>query len=233
PTYDGQVHEIELVRGHLLGRYNLGQRLSVGGTRQPGTYLLYFPADDYCVYVLNVDPKREPAQRRCEAVLYSRHPSASLRSEPILAAWDNPTGPQGYLILPRAQGLDAVELQTYRLPLLDSNARPLTMEPAPRTRGWTWFPPYHDPEKLALATDAGVFDLFGIGQLRNQDAPLFRVLHQEARGGPSADALGRRGRSQVVHVQENDFWVLAQGRLQRLRLTFDRRSGPRVISVWE
>jgi outer membrane protein assembly factor BamB len=247
PTYDGQVHEIELVRGHLLGRYNLGQRLSVGGARQPGTHLLYFPADDYCVYVLNVDPKLPPQQRRCEAVLYSRHPSGSLRSEPILAAWENPAGPaQGYLILPRAQGLDAVELQTYGLPLGAPDARPLPMEPAPRVRGWTWFPPYHDPEKLALATDAGMFDLFGIRQLRNQDAPLFHVLHEEVRAatvrerpalplpdGRGSSSLQRRGRSQVVHVQENDFWVLAQGRLQRLRLTFDRQKGPHVVAVWE
>ncbi|HXG10005.1 MAG TPA: PQQ-binding-like beta-propeller repeat protein [Gemmataceae bacterium] len=233
PTYDGKVHEIELARGQPLGHYDLGQPLSVGGARQPGTYLLYFPADDYCVYVLNVDPR----QRCCEKILYSRHPSGSLRSEPILTSWgEQPMGggPQGYLILSQTHGLDAMELRVFSLPLQDPDAQPLAMQPQPRVRGWTWFPPHHDPEKLALITDAGVLSLFGIRQLRNQDNPLFPLVPEVSSPIKEPEiGVNRRGRAQVVHAQENDFWVLAQGRLQRMQLTFDRRTGPRVIPVWD
>ena len=30
----GDIHEIELIKGTLLGRYHLGSKLTVGGTRQ-------------------------------------------------------------------------------------------------------------------------------------------------------------------------------------------------------
>src|SRR5207237_1402152 len=44
-TYDGVIHEIELIGGKLLGRYELGEpgrrpRLTVGGTRQENTNLI-------------------------------------------------------------------------------------------------------------------------------------------------------------------------------------------------
>ena len=68
PTYDGKVHEIELVQGKLLGTFDLGQPLTVGGVRDPNTNLLYFPADDFCVYVLDVS--QQP--KKCVAVLIHR-----------------------------------------------------------------------------------------------------------------------------------------------------------------
>lgn len=241
PTYDGQVHEIELAHGQPLGRYRLGQRLSFGGVRQPGTQLLYFAADDLCVYVLNVDPRLPPDRRRCEAVLYSGHPSGSLRSEPILASWGehpdapaDPGMPQGYLILSQTNSLDSMELRVFGLPLTDPHSRPLSIQPRPQTRGWTWFSPYHDPEKLALATDAGVLSLFGIRQPGNDDLPLFSILGDDVHlGGTRNETAHHRGRAQVVHVQENDYWVLAQGRLQRWQLTFDRKAGPKMTAVWK
>src|SRR5262249_46969688 len=50
PTYDGKVHVLELSQGKLLGWYDLGQRLSLGGAHQEGTSLIYFPADQRRVY---------------------------------------------------------------------------------------------------------------------------------------------------------------------------------------
>src|SRR5262249_32238684 len=77
-TLNGEVHEIELAEGKLLGRSLLRQRLTLGGTRDPGTNRVFFPADNGCVYVLDV------ARRRCDNILYSRHPAGSLRGEAIL-----------------------------------------------------------------------------------------------------------------------------------------------------
>src|SRR5258708_35921395 len=54
PTLGGTVDEIEIVGGRRLGHYRLGQRLAVGGARQEGTSLVYFPGDEFCVYVLDV-----------------------------------------------------------------------------------------------------------------------------------------------------------------------------------
>src|SRR5262249_33587854 len=72
-THDGYVHEIELDGGKEQGRYNLGQSLSLGGTRREGTSHVYFPADDNCVYVLDV------ANHTCHAILYTGHGAGSLR----------------------------------------------------------------------------------------------------------------------------------------------------------
>src|SRR5262249_54110054 len=77
-AYDGFVHEIELAGGKQLGRYVLGQRLPWGGARGVDSKPLSFPADDSCIYVLDV------SQNRCVTILYDGPPSGSLRSEPIV-----------------------------------------------------------------------------------------------------------------------------------------------------
>ncbi|HZT83305.1 MAG TPA: PQQ-binding-like beta-propeller repeat protein [Gemmataceae bacterium] len=235
PTYDGQVHEIELARGHLLGRWNLGQRLTVGGARQEGTGLVYFPADDFCVYVLDVERKR------CQAVLYSGHPAGSLRCEPIVAAGRDPAMPS-FLILAQTEGLDALHLRTFALPIQDRHAKPLAMQPEPRLRGWSWFAPYHDLENVVLVTDAGKLGLFGIRQARNQDNPLFpRVPPQAGSGelGVDLDSLlppegAARSRAQIAHAAaEDNFWVLANGKLGRLEVLFTDAAGPQVFPARE
>ena len=38
---------------------------------QPGTSLAYFPADEFCLYVIDV------AKRTCANILYTRHPAGS------------------------------------------------------------------------------------------------------------------------------------------------------------
>src|SRR5260370_348518 len=54
PGYGGRVEEIEVNDGALRGYYELGQPLTVGGVWQPGTSLVYFAADNFCVYALDV-----------------------------------------------------------------------------------------------------------------------------------------------------------------------------------
>jgi PQQ-like domain len=231
PTYDGQVHEIDLLKGQLIGRYQLGQRLTRGGVRQPRTPLVYFPADDSCVYVLNVDTKK------CEAILYSDHPAGSLRGEPLIVGASNAAGdPGGWLILNQTQGLDSVQLRVFELPVKPGATGEVKLQRPPILPGWTWFPPHHDGEKLAMLSDAGTLGLFGIRQVRNRDPALFPWL-------PGSDAwdLGPflhaptkvRGRSEVVQVQGNDIWVLANGRLQRLQLVWDGMNGLTALPAWK
>jgi outer membrane protein assembly factor BamB len=245
PTADGLVHEIELAKGKLVGRFDLGQPLSVGGVRQQGTKLVYFAADHSCVYVLDVD------KHECQTVLYTDHLAGSLRGEPVIAAWTEPdlNGKPvslGYLFLCMTDSPDAMQLRTYALPVQDPHAAPVAMTPLPRLSGWTWFPPHHDAEKLALVSDAGMLGLFGIRQFHHdEDNPLFPMVLPD----PKAKSIGidlrpflhvekaetrERGRAQIAHAaEENNFWVLAQGKLNRLRLLLDANAGPTVFPGWE
>lgn len=231
-TYSGEVHEIELIEGRLLGRYLLGQPLTAGGTPEPGSRRVYFPADDGCVYVLDV------AARRCDAVLYTRHPAGSLRSELAIIPPGGADAP-GYLVLTQANGLDGVRLRVWDLPVQDGRrAAERALKPPVELSGWTAFTPYHDPEKMVLLSDAGVLGLFGIRQPNNRDQPLFPLLRGAGlsldsllRDGPARGPLPR-GRAEVVEVQGNDLWVLAGGRLQRLRLGWGQAIGPELVPVW-
>src|SRR5205823_9076417 len=107
------------------------------------------------------------------------HPSGSLRSEPVVVPprerrpGDLPTG---YLILNQTAGLDDMQLRVFKLPITDSHAPPVALDPPPRLRGWTWFRPFQDGEKLVCLSDAGRLGLFGIAQAGNRDQALFPLL---------------------------------------------------------
>jgi outer membrane protein assembly factor BamB len=229
PTYSGRVDEIELGGGKLLGYYQLGQPLTVGGARQEGTALVYFPADNFTVYVLDADA------RACAGVLYTGHPSGSLRSAPVVmrdpAAPSAPGSRQesGYLLLVQAEGLEAVKLRAFKLkvPIVDPDQRAL--EPELVLRGWSWFPPYHDGERLALASDAGLLGLYGIGQKGNRDPFLSPLLKTEVHVGAGSSV---KGRALIVHADAENFWVLAHGRLHRLQMTSSPTRGPELQARW-
>jgi outer membrane protein assembly factor BamB len=243
PTFDGQIHEIELARGLLLGRYTLGEgvKLSVGGVHQPGSNRIYFPGDEWCVYVIDVDT------HKCETILYTKHHSGSLRGEPVLASWTEPGENRqvihrGYLFLGVTEDLNSMRIRAYPLPIEDPRAPPLPMNPDPRVRGWSWFPPYQDAEKIVQVTDDGMLGLFGIKQKRNEDNPLFLLVppdpKQKGGFGYNLNDLLKpktnlRGRSLIAYVEEPDnFWVLAHGELQRLQLLMTLKQGPMVRAVW-
>jgi outer membrane protein assembly factor BamB len=235
PTLSGEVHEIEVDRGELLGRYRLGQSLSLGGARFGDSKQIFFPGDESCVYVVDVE------KRSCQAVLYTDHEAGALRGEPILLPSEEDPAQPGYLVLSLAHGLDATLLRTFRLLPPNPNAAPGAPDsrlrsdpvamPERRLRGWPWFPPYRDPEKLVTVTDAGVLGMFGIVQKDNKDDPLFPLVRlkdqEEGTVALTGQAAGR-GRAQVVYARENDFWVLARGRL--LHYTWNLGpAGPRVV----
>jgi outer membrane protein assembly factor BamB len=223
PTYDGCVHEIEVVSGRLLGWYLVGLPLTVGGAYQDDAGLLYVPADRQYVFAFDLD------KHQCTAILESGHPSGSLRSGPIVVSpeGDSPGRPN-YLILNQTDGLGAMKLRAFSLPLEKGVTRKPPEKPELAVRGWSWFEPHCDSEKITLATDAGVFGLFGINQPRNQDTPLFPFLPE------STAAAGRAPRrAQVAYAEANDFWVLMDDRLRHLQMAIDRDKGLQVSPRWE
>jgi outer membrane protein assembly factor BamB len=224
---NNQVQQFDLTDGRLLGFYDLGQHLSVGGTVIDGTPFVFFPAADTCVYVLDVDKKA------CAEILYSDHPSGSIRSEarvlknddPEVAGAGGPGGvPPGYLVLELANRLDGTQWRTYKLPLDGPRSAPVELSPEPRLRGWSWFPTHQDPDKLVQVTDAGQVGMFGINQPGNQDRPLFPLLGKDGLvdlPAPRSRGVGSpvRSRSQLAYVQNDDLWILDREHLQRWHWT--------------
>ncbi len=222
PGYGGRVEEIEVNSGALRGYYELNDRLTVGGVWQPGTSLVYFPADAFCVYALDV------ASRRCAAVLYTGHPGGSLLSTPLVlpaparpASEGKAASAGGYLLLAQANGLDAMQLRVFALPAAEAEAPAVQQVDLD---GWAWFPPRTDSDALALITDAGDFRVFGVEPRTDRAAPL--VLRFKAKIPPGANAQAGQARAQVVHAEGGQFWALAHGGLYRIRAPFTRERGP-------
>jgi outer membrane protein assembly factor BamB len=230
-TLDGRIHEIEALKGKLLGWYEVGLPFTVGGTREDGSDRVYFPADSQYVYVFNV------AARKCVGILETGHPSGSVRNEPIVVRSDRlypsaaGTAAANYLILNQTEGLGSTRLRAFPLEV-EKLVQGTPLEPEPRLAGWSSFAPACDGEKIALTTDAGIFALFGINQARNQDTPLFRLWPEEATA-PARQEASPPQRAQVVHAEENDFWVLLGGKLQQWRLGIDREKGFQLTKQWE
>lgn len=229
PTYDGRVYEIDLNAGRQVGWFELGKPLSLGGCLQEGTNLLYFPADERYVFVLDV------VARKCLAMLRSEHPAGSLRSEPVvISRFDQrrdrnleETAFPDYLILSQASGLDSMKLRVFPLPIAAGEGKPTVLGPEPEVPGWSWFPPLQNCERIVQVTDEGVLGLVGINQFRNQDKDLF--LEMKYPIPPDKKDEGK-GRAQVVHVSEDDVWVLARG---GLRLWHFDRYGPNLLPLWQ
>jgi outer membrane protein assembly factor BamB len=237
-TADGRVFEVNHFDGQIIGHFNLGQRLTMPGTRMEDTNLLFFPAEEYCVFIL------DSASHSLHAILYTEHPAGALLGQASVVRTDKqqdaPSDPSGYLILPMAAGLEALQLQTFLLPLGSPTAKPLTTTFETRLRGWPWFAAHQDAEKLIQVTDAGQLGFFGLPQPFNTDGPLFPLvgngifdlgsIRPPAPG--TAGAGSNRGRAQVAYAQEGYVWILAQGQLDCFKLSLQRDLGPRLIPAW-
>jgi outer membrane protein assembly factor BamB len=225
PTASGRVEEIELVGGALLGYYELGQPLTGGGAQQPGTHLLYFPADSFCVYVLDV------ARRTCAAVLYTRHPAGSLHAAPLVIGEEAPrasasksAAAQGYLVLCPSEGLSGSRASVFALPVTEADALPV-QEIGP-LKGAVWSPPWTEGQKLAVLTDAGEFALYGIDSKADRSNPLFAL--GKARLALAGPGPAHAARAQTVYGDGRHFWTLSNGGLFRLQQVFTREAGPRL-----
>ena len=210
PTLAGRIDEIEIAQGKLLGSYNVGQPLTLGGVRQPGTPLVYFPADDFCLYVIDI------TKRTCTNILYTRHPPGSLRGLPTVAANDKGS----YLLWSQATGLASAEIRPYALPLAHPEQKPV--EPIVPFKGMT-APPWRQDDRLAVTTPAGYLSLWGIRQKETSDPLLFRLQQDFA-----LDA-GENVACQVVHADAENYWTLTRGQFQRVQATFDPKTGPGLV----
>ncbi len=228
PTVDGKVHEIEADSGRRLGWFAVGLPLRVCGVHEEGTDHLYFAADSQCVFVLDTKEKT------CVRVIQTGHPSGSLRGPPILLRPDR-TDPvtrdgmhSGYIILCQAQGLDSMRLRATPIASKNSASAPISEV---TVRGWSWFEPFFDGEKIVMVTDLGTLGVFGINQRGNQDSPIFGMLPQN----PTLRPLGQENpvRSQLVFARDREFWVLIDGQLHQLELVIERDKGLRLDEVWK
>ncbi len=223
PTYDGRVNEIELNGGVLLGYFDLEklkEHLSLGAVLQHSTDCLFVPGDSENVYVFDTARIQEPGKparkKACVGIIPTGHPSGSLRSEPIVLQRVNPrqqpvlgTPAPGYLVLCQTDGFEQMKLRVFDLPIESGEGQTILDK---QIGGWSWFEPCHNSEQLAFVTDAGYVGLFGVNQPGNQDEAVFALNREPIRLGSNDSHLVR---GQVVHAQDNDFWIVAGGRLQR------------------
>jgi hypothetical protein len=194
---------------------------------------LYFPADERHVFVLDIAD--EARNKPCVDMLEVGHPAGSLRSEPTLLSREDqrlidglrPEDWPDLLLLYQADGLNAMKVRVFQVatPGQFGVAGAALREPV--VEGWSSFPPYHDGERLVQVTDAGRLGVVGIRQLNNQDRDLFEECIQSLFKGNL-----QPGRAQIVHVAEDDFWVLADGKLQLWHLDRFNKQASRIAPVW-
>src|SRR5262249_56281843 len=118
---------------------------------------------------------------------------------------------RGKLILWQSDGLGAMKVRAFpfRHPI-----QKLGDALEERLPGWSWFAPLCDQEKIALVTDAGAFALLGVNSQAEGggDRALFPI---EVQTPPIRAALAR---GQAVHMEERQFWSLANGELTMWRV---------------
>ncbi len=222
PTARGEVHVLELFRGRRIGRFLVGQPLTVGGVHwRPekagpedplrANGLVFFPADRERIFALNPSvlfakpdaaaPAGERQQAACRYVLFTRHPSGSLRGEPMVVG--------RYLVLSEAE-LEHTRLRVFQVG--DRDYRDLKAATERRLHGWAWFPPHGTPDRVALVTDAGDLGIFGFN-LDNPTENMYHVVAEESQLAPDL-SFRDAARTLVVHGEEHLLWIMAGGRLQ-------------------
>jgi outer membrane protein assembly factor BamB len=222
PTLAGRIEEIEIAEGRVIGSYSVGQPMTLGGVQQPGTPFVYFPADEFCLYVIDI------TKRTCTNILYTRHRAGSLRGLPAIVS-----GAKGaFLLWCEAKGLDHAEIKPYALPIQHAEQKPV--EPMVELPGIS-FAPWCDADRLAVATDEGFLSLWGFQQKGTRDPLLFPLLKKNEKKEDEIffliDASGP-GRSQVVYADAENYWTLTRGRLQRVQAKFDPAKGPGLKVPW-
>lgn len=218
PTADGEIHVLEVVMGRRLGRYSVGQPMALGGTYDPTTRLVFFPADAKRVFAIEPAAIENPTRPACRSVLLTGHASGSLRGEPVVV------GP--YLILSEASELDQTNLKVFALEA--EGFAGVTEEAKEQwpVQGWAWFPPHATPDRVTLLTDRGDLGVFGLN-LDNRDEALYAIVQDQDR----LFSLATRdaARTLVAHSEEHLLWVMAGGRLHLLSVDVIRQQ---VRPLW-
>jgi outer membrane protein assembly factor BamB len=223
-----------------------GDKLYQGEIRQPiggglaalrgnrsGSGFLFVPGDARRVFVFEIG--REDANGRRQPPLPVRvyatdHPTDSLSGEPLVIAPEQPNVPRR-LILTQRDGPLGLKLRSMVIPTLEALSVPDENETKPEglseaaVAGWSWFPPVTDGERIAVATDSGLFALVGLNQPGNADAPLFELPGKKAEGDSTTVTRGL-----VVSAEEDSYWIVQNGKLTRMRTAVDNVQGFRIVA---
>lgn len=232
----GTIVEIETTSGNRLSHIQLRQRIGPGGTRQPGSGMIFVAAEARRVFAINTEPydaegNRQPV--RCVQVLATDHPDLSLRVPPIISGPAGEANTNRYLILAQADGTRATKLRGFPItpaaPLDPAVGPPEFVPPlvgSVSLPGHIVFPPHTDGERIAVVTDVGAFGLFGTNQPGNLDANIFAI--------PSASLpidLKNPMAGLVISGEEDTFWALSRSKLYRLRLGVSPQAGLSVSTA--
>ncbi|MBN2578157.1 MAG: protein kinase [Pirellulales bacterium] len=230
PTSEGEIHVVELALGKRLGRFHVGQPMTVGGAYDPVSRLAFFPADSKRIYAIDpaaIDSPDDPRHPPCPSILFTNHASGSLRSKPSVVGQ--------YLIISEATELEHTKLRAFEIrgsyfaePVADAGRnrcfpRPVTKDLKEQSlRGWAWFAPHSTPDRITLVTDEGDLGLFGLN-LDNADEAIYPMI--QTAGNPGNEPLVRPGPfcSLVIAAEEHLLWVMAGGRLQKFSLDVFRQ----------
>jgi len=208
---DGRVHELELAGGKPTGIYEIGQKITVGGSFDPRKRQLLVAGDHRRVFVLDID------RRECVAVHYTEHTAGSLLAPPLLIG--------DVLLLLESAELQMMRVRAFRLPTTDSGLQTLAEY---NVQGWATQPPYFDGEILAFITDRQLLALFavrrGSGSRDREVFPLVKPMLVPAAKESSSQSAGVGLRNVVVGRDIRHWWILSGGLLRRLHVDYYRQT---------
>lgn len=211
PTENGDLHVLELVRGRRIGRFKTNVPLTGGGTFDPHTQLLFFPADSKRVFALDpsVIESRKPNDKAVRSMLFTNHLSGSLRSRPVVVGQ--------YLLLTELLDLENTRVRAFELLESDgffkADAPPVSER---KLHGWSWFPPPVTPDRMTIITDSGELGVLGLN-LDNREEALYPLIHDGTGRSPSL-AIDVPYRAMAIHSDEHLLWVVAGGTLRQIAL---------------
>ncbi|HZZ82621.1 MAG TPA: PQQ-binding-like beta-propeller repeat protein, partial [Gemmataceae bacterium] len=214
-TVGGRIDEIEIAEGRRLGSYEVGQPLPLGGIRQPGTPLVYFPGDEFCLYAFDI------TKRSCTNILYTRHRAGTLPGLPTFVR----AGKQSLLLWSERRGPGQAEIKPYALPLTEPEQAPI--KPRIAIDGLSASPSLLG-DRLSVLSETGMLSLWSYHQKGTRDPLLFPLLKHDF----ALEASKRPGRCEVVHGDADNLWALTHGHLHRIELAFDSKRGPDLVARW-
>jgi outer membrane protein assembly factor BamB len=219
PTVDGKLSVINVADGKLFGAYDTGARLTVPLGYDPIGNMLYAAADAKRIFVFDL------AKNVCSHVVYTNHAAGLLRGAPIIAGQSRvaggsaDAGGQSTFVVAEGSGMGAVKVRVFACQTKGGAEKPLLEFDLP---GQSWFTPYFDGDVLGLVTDKGYLAVFGVNRQTSDPQPLIPIVAGVVPGlaqpGQDPGTLQPKAPSQVAFVGLDDWWVLAENKLLRVRL---------------
>ncbi len=234
PIHDaaGSVLVFDIANGKKIGRITIGQAIGPGAFVRPGTNHLYVAGEARRIFVFDVEPVASGGEAQCLRVIPTDHPNGTLRTVPMILGLPGDDPSPRFLVLSQAEGSGTMKLRALPLPptpILSPDAPPL-LEPLGTTvdlplKGWAWFPPVSDNERLMVVTDRNQFRIFGINQPGNDDPALFPLPLPNIREPADDEPV----RGLVVPAEEGAYWVFVDGALSKYRMTLLPESGQALL----